>query len=592
MSNVRELKQGLLAQIRAVTSEVYGRDLGEEFFSLTYPPEPQLGDFAVSCFLLARELGEAPAFIAQAVAERLMTNDYSLSVQASGPYINLKLPNCVIFNAVTGDDVSESLNLGAGERVMVEYLSPNTNKPLHLGHMRNGMIGMAVGNILKATGHEVILANLINDRGVHICKSMWAYRNHGQGQTPATAGVKGDHFVGQMYVLFSQMAKDNESLEDEVQQMLHEWEAGDQEVVGLWRMMNEWVYEGFATTYATLGFRFDQFYYESETYQLGKDIVADGLARGILINDEGQVLAEVPAETYERRRGQKQKTSPNKKDPKKITLLRRNGTSLYMTQDLGTAVRKFEEHGLSRSIYVVGREQDFHFNSLFSILGQLGYEWATRCYHLSYGMVYLPEGKMKSREGTVVDADHLVDDMTVLARREIEVRVQGLSENELATRARSIALAAIKFYLLRQNPHLDIHFDPKESISFEGVTGPYCQYAYARAKSILRKADMAINTQSIDFSILGSDEERAVANQLMEYGDVLTRAAKEYNPAIICGWLYETAKAFNQFYHTSRVVGVDVSLALSTARLALVCSVASALRCGLELLGIEAIEEM
>ncbi len=593
MSKVGDLKQRLLAQVRATAGVVYGRDWGEDLFSLALPPDIQLGDFAAPCFLLARELGQSPGLVAQAIAARLPQSDSILSAQASGPYVNLKLSNRAFFSAAA-EGTSEPLSVGAGERVMVEYLSPNTNKPLHLGHMRNGMLGMAVGNILTVTGHQVILANLINDRGVHICKSMWAYQHYGQDQTPASVGMKGDHFVGEMYVFFAELAKEEAGLEDKVQQMLRAWEAGDETVVALWRQMNEWVYEGFAATYATLGLRFDQFYYESETYKLGKDIVAAGLARGVLADEDGQITAEVPAVVYERVRSQKKKPDEPvpEKEPKKITLLRKDGTSLYMTQDLGTAVRKFEEYGLTRSVYVVGREQDFHFKSLFSILGQLGYDWAPRCYHLSYGMVYLPEGKMKSREGTVVDADQLVEDMTELARQEIEKRVQGLSAAELARRARAIALAAIKFYLLHQSPNLDIHFDPKKSLSFEGTTGPYCQYAYARAKSILRKAGAAPEAADVDFNLLGSDEERALAGQLLEYEDVLIRASREYNPVAVCNWLYEVGKAFNQFYHTSQVVGTTVSPALTGARLVLVQAAADALKRGLEILGIEAIEEM
>lgn len=591
MLNVPDLKQNLLQLIKAAGESVFGRELDSELFFLSPPPSPELGDFAAPCFALAKELKQPPAAIAEAIAPQLPANDCLLSAQASGPYINLKLANAAMFHAALAD-VSRVVNFGANERVMVEYLSPNTNKPLHLGHVRNGVLGMAVGNILKATGHKVVLANLINDRGVHTCKSMLAYHLHGQGQTPSGLGIKGDHYVGQMYVLFNQLLKEDPTLQDQAQQMLRAWEAGDPDVVALWQMMNQWVYEGFATTYATLGFQFHKFYYESQTYLLGKDLVADGLGRGIFVNEVGQVTAIVPDAVYQSERTKKKTKAAPEKEPKKITLQRQDGTSLYMTQDLGTAVRKFEEYGLTRSVYVVGREQDFHFKSLFAILGQLGYEWASRCYHLSYGMVYLPEGKMKSREGTVVDADNLVDDMTLLSREEITKRLPDLPEAELAARSRAIALAAIKFYLLRQGPQLDIHFDPKESLSFDGITGPYCQYAYARAKSIVRKVEVISAAENIDFSVLGSSEERALSAKLMEYSDALARAAREYNPGVLCAWLYETARAFNQFYHTSRVVGADIPSELASARLSLVQVAAFALKNGLELLGIEAIEEM
>lgn len=597
MTSILSLKGSIIQRLVESSQKLFGCGSPEDF-QLVHPPNISLGDLAVGCFPLAKKTGQPPAKLAASIAADLQPDENLEKATAMGPYINIKVPNRQLFSVICleaekyGERFGAS-TLGASEKVMIEYLSPNTNKPLHLGHIRNGVLGVALSNTLETAGFQVIRANLINDRGVHICKSMLAYQRWGGGETPSSTGEKGDHFVGRWYVRYAKEAELDPSLEGEVKKMLQKWEAGDPETISLWKRMNQWVYEGFAETCAALGLEFDVVYLESDTYKLGKDAVARGREIGVFTTDaEGNTVATVPASAYQRNRPEK-KEPDEKKEPKKITVLRPNGTSVYMTQDIGTAILKIEEHGLTCSVYVVGREQNFHFQSLFAILGLLGYPWASKCFHLSYGMVYLPQGKMKSREGKVVDADDLVREMAELALKEVETRYPDLSTDEQKKRAQSIGLAAIKFYLLRQNPTLDIHFNPQESLSFEGETGPYCQYAYARTQSILRKAGLGSGNfhPLVDFALLGKQEELLLVQNLMDFSEVIERAAREYNPASICVWLYQTARMFNQFYHTCRVLG-PVGPSLSQTRLKLVKAVSIALKQGLQILGIEPIEEM
>jgi len=474
-----------------------------------------------------------------------------------------------------------------GERVMVEYLSPNTNKPIHLGHARNGILGMAVSNTLEAVGHSVIKANLVNDRGVPICKSMVAYRKWGDGETPVSKGVKGDHFVGDFYVLYAKASDKDPSLEAEVKECLRRWEAGDQDTVNLWRLMNGWVYAGFDETYHAYGFAFDTTYYESETYQLGKDIVQKGLRLGVFERlSDGSIVAQLPVEKFGKDEFGK---------PRFVTLIRNDGTSVYMTQDLGTAVLKFDGHALTQSIHVVGNEQKHHFDCLFFLLNQLGFSWAEKCYHLPYGMVYLPEGRMKSREGKVVDADDLAKEMVDLAREEIAKRVyQSVTAEVVTQRAQKIGMAAIKFFLLKVNSEKDIYFNPKESLSFEGNTGPYCQYAYARVQSILsRKESLDIDSGAKpDFSLLGEKEELSIARAILQFPEALKSSADELNPSVLCDWVYNAAKAFNQFYHKHMVIHSEVSSDLALARIKLLKAFCATVGYSLKLLGIETLDEM
>jgi len=597
--NIEDIKNEILKKVEDGIEKVFKEKIEELKLYLEFPPNVNFGDFTLNCFQAAKKIGENPQKIAQLVAKEISPNDLIEKAEAVGPYLNFKVKNDVLFKSVcseiiTKDEIFGNSEIGKGKRVMVEYLSPNTNKPLHLGHIRNGALGMAISNLFEATGHAVIKANLINDRGVHICKSMLAWQKWGEGKTPESEGKKGDHFVGDWYVRYSKEAEKNENLENEVQEMLKKWEKGDPETLELWKTMNNWVYDGFGKTYQRLGLKFDAFYYESNTYQLGKDIVEEGLKKGVFYRDEkGAVIFELPEEFGRDEKG----------EIKKVTLLRADGTSVYMTQDLGTALLKFNEYNLDQSIYVVGSEQNHHFKSLFKILESLGYSWAKGCEHLSYGMVYLPEGKMKSREGKVVDADDLIEEMGKLARKEIEKREKNLSKEELNSRAAKIGMGAIKFYLLRIHPSQDIYFNPEESISFDGFTGPYCQYAYARTAGILKNAAVAdvaladmlrnafLDIEKIDFSLLKTQEELLLAQKLIQFPDEIISATDEFNPSRIVQHIYETAKVFNQFYHLHPVISAE-NKELAKARLALVKATAIALKKGLNLLGIEELEKM
>lgn len=581
----------LKKQINTTLSELFDRAFGikKDNFTLSFPPDLALGDFSVECFSLSKELKLAPAQIAEKVANAFSNDELIEGLVATGPYINIKLKNEILFSdvinnvLVSGQQIGDSTT-NSNERVMIEYMSPNTNKPLHLGHLRNGALGMAVANILQSSGAEVIKANLVNDRGVHICKSMLAWLKWGENSTPESWKMKGDHFVGHWYVKFAQELDNDPSLDAQAQEMLQKWEAGDPEVIDLWKKMNGWVLGGFSETYKTLNFDFDKEYFESNTYKLGKKMVEDGVNRGIFSRAEnGSIVATLPEDEF-----------GVEKDGalKKTTLIRADGTSVYITQDLETAKLKFNENNLTESVYVVGSEQEYHFKVLFKLLEMLGFSWAKKCFHLSYGMVYLPDGKMKSREGKVIDADELVAEMRGLAKEEIVKREANndLDEDELNNRANIVADAAIKYYLLQFVSKQDIHFDPKASLSFEGNTGPYCLYTYARAKSILAKSGID-DFSEIDFSALGTIEERVLINSLMNFDVSLQKAAEEMSPAKLVAAVYEIARAFNQFYHAQQVLNID-DLNLKKARLQLVESASIVIQKGLNLLNIQVIEKM
>jgi len=470
--------------------------------------------------------------------------------------------------------------------VMVEYLSPNTNKPLHLGHLRNAALGISVSRMLDATGHWLVKSILINDRGVHICKSMLAWERFGKGATPESEGMKGDHFVGKWYVRYAIESEKDSTLEQNIQEMLKKWEAGDPGTLALWKKMNQWVYDGFAETYRRFGMDFDVFYYESETYKLGKDVIAEGLKKDVFAKDErGNIVYHLPQAQFGTEKGGA---------PKKVTVLRPDGTSLYITQDIGTAILKVTQQKLDSSVYVVGSEQEHHFKCLFSMLGALGYAWASNCCHLSYGMVYLPEGKMKSREGKVVDADDLIAGMAELAEEEIRRRdpERKLSDAEVRHRAAVIGVGAIKYYLLRVRPSQSINFDPAESISFDGFTGPYCQYAYARIFGILEKAGpRGMEGHAVDFALLGNIEELLLLKMLIQFPEEVASGIAEYNPSRVAVHVFNTAKAFNQFYNKHAVLQAG-SNELTAARLALIKATAVVLKRGLALLGIGVLENM
>ena len=587
-----DLKEKINNRLGKAIKKATGKKLKN--FELSFPPDSKLGDFAFECFSLAKKIGKSPTEISLAIASNFDSDEIFEKVSATGPYLNIKITNFALFS-ILEEILSQKDSFGKSknekEKVMIEYLGPNTNKPLHLGHARNGSLGTALANILEKTGCEVLKANIINDRGIHICKSMLAYQKWGEDSTPESLKMKGDYFVGHWYVKYNQELPNNPEMENEVQEMLQKWESGDKETLKLWKKMNEWVYAGWKTTLEELGFKFDVIDYESENYKLGKNVVNEGLKKGVFEkNESGAVIFNLSEEEF---------GLDKDGNAKKITLARADGTSVYITQDIGTAVFRAEKYNLDRLIYVVGLEQVYHFQCLFKILKSLGYKWAKNLFHLSYGMITLPEGKMKSREGKVVDADDLILEMKKIANKEVRKRIsaQGgpasgwekISDEEINERARKIALGAIKFYFLRVGATQNIEFNPQESVSFDGFTGPYCQYAYARIASILRKRG---NEKNIDFKILGNNlEERELIKKIIEFPDLIKKSASEYNPSIIAVNTFETAQLFNKFYQKHKVLNAETE-ELKNARLALIQAVQILLKVGLNLLGIEVLEKM
>lgn len=485
--------------------------------------------------------------------------------------------------------------------VMVEYSSPNTNKPLHLGHVRNNLLGFSVSEILKAAGNNVVKTNLVNDRGIHICKSMLAWKKWGGGETPESSGLKGDHLVGKYYVEFdknyklqiadckSQGMTDEEAekkapLMLEIQEMLREWEAGDKETRALWEMMNGWVYKGFDATYKMLGVSFDKTYYESNTYLLGKNIIDAGLASGVLKHrGDKSVYIDLTADGLDEK-----------------TLLRADGTSVYMTQDLGTAVQRYEEYAFDKLVYTVGNEQDYHFKVLFLILKKMGYTWADGLFHLSYGMVELPAGKMKSREGTVVDADELMQEMIDTAAKTTKElgKTEGLSDEDAAKLYRTIGLGALKYFMLKIDPKKKMLFNPAESIDFNGNTAPFIQFNYVRIQALLRKATEefkytigALNAPSEIPAAALLPKEKQLIVRLYNFNTTLTQAANEYSPAVIANYVYDLAKEYSQYYHDTPIFKEEKK-DLIAFRLQLSRAVGDAIRSSMQLLGIEVPERM
>jgi arginyl-tRNA synthetase len=583
----------------------------EDVIKLDAPPNKEMGDFAFACFPLAKLLRQGPPQIAQKLAATIKPKGLLKEVKVVGPYLNFFVDYASFFENICSEILTHPENvgqsdIGQGEKILIEYSAPNTNKPLHLGHIRNNLLGMTVGNLLKACGYDVVLVNLVNDRGIHICKSMLAYQQFGDDQTPESTGVKGDHFVGSFYVRYDQAGKqereewlknypgdpakmDKRELDREflrhskiyrqAQKMLQQWEAGDPAIRSLWEKMNSWVYEGFNQTYERLGCTFDKFYYESETYKLGKELILEGFEKGVFYQKEdGSVWVDLTDENLNHK-----------------LLLRRDGTAVYMTQDIGTTKLKFDDYQMQRAIWVVADEQNYHFQVLFAALKRLGYAWADNCYHLSYGMIDLPEGKMKSREGTVVDADDLMNELFNMEKQEIMTRNIPIAEEDLDKTAEILAQGALKFFILKFTPQTRMIFNPQESISPLGFTGPYIQYAYVRVLSIFRKAQ-GINFDSLDvagcdFSVLGNDDEKAIVRKLHDFEQEVQFAAQAYNPARLCTYLFELAKSLNTFYHNHSVLKAE-STELMQARLVLSKAVALVLKAGLKLLAIEVPERM
>jgi arginyl-tRNA synthetase len=494
---------------------------------------------------------------------------------------------------IAKEDTYGHADEASGKIIMVEYSQPNTNKPLHLGHLRNNMLGFSLSNILKANGHEVIMANIINDRGIHICKSMLAWQRWGNGETPESSGLKGDKLVGKYYVAFDKHYKEEirglvaDGMDEEeaarkapliieAQEMLQQWEAGDAEIRELWETMNAWVLAGFDVTYENLGVTFDEVYYESDTYILGKDHVAEGLKNGTFFQkDDKSIWCDL---------------SHDKMDPK--LLLRADGTSVYITQDIGTAIQRFEDYKLDQQIYVVGDEQIHHFKVLFSILKKMGYEWADSNFHLSYGMVELPSGKMKSREGTIVDADDIMEEMVRTAKSLSQElgKLGELEEDEKEHLYSLIGLGALKYFLLKVDPRKKMLFDPKESIDFAGNTGPFIQYTYTRIRSLLRKAETHQNlTFSDEYSL--EDKERDVIMLLHEYPEVVKDAGASLSPALVANYVYELAKSFNNFYQALPILK-DVEPELTSFRLNLSNETGKIIQSAMLLLGIELPDRM
>ena len=555
------------------------------------------GDFTLVTFPLLKLSRKSPEATANEIGEHIVANTPQISsFNVIKGFLNLVLAPA--FWAECFKEIAAAENYGdaapSGRTIMIEYSSPNTNKPLHLGHIRNNLLGYSVAQILKANGHNVIKVNLVNDRGIHICKSMLAWQLYGQGETPASSGMKGDHLVGKYYVEFDKHykaqikelvaegmsedeAKKKAPIMLQAQEMLRKWEAKDKEVYDLWQTMNGWVYDGFDVTYKALGVDFDKVYYESQTYLLGKSLVQDGLDKGVFFRKEdNSVWIDLAADGLDQK-----------------LLLRGDGTSVYMTQDLGTALSRFEENKLDDMIYVVGNEQNYHFQVLKLVLKKLGYEWSDNIYHLSYGMVELPEGKMKSREGTVVDADDLIADMVSTAREMSDElgKLDGCSEEEAANVCRMVGLGALKYFILKVDPKKTMLFDPRESIDFNGNTGPFIQYTHARICSVLRKAEEA----GIDYSSCGDvellAEEIELIKSLAELPAVVAAAGENFAPSMIAAYAYELAKTFNGYYHDHSILREE-DAAKRAMRLQLAAAVAQVIRKSMSLLGIEVPERM
>ncbi len=555
------------------------------------------GDYTLVVFPLLRRSRLSPEATATQVGEHVVANNPEFcGFNVVKGFLNLSLSASFWASCFAKNYACENFghSTASGRTIMVEYSSPNTNKPLHLGHIRNNLLGYSVAQILEANGHKVIKANLVNDRGIHICKSMLAWQKYGEGETPASSGMKGDHLVGKYYVEFDKyykaevrkMVEDGQS-EDvakrtapiilEAQEMLRKWEAKDPEVYSLWEMMNGWVYEGFDITYKALGVSFDKIYHESQTYLLGKSIVEDGLAKGVFFRkDDGSVWIDLESDGLDQK-----------------LLLRSDGTSVYMTQDLGTAFSRFDENNLDDMIYVVGNEQNYHFQVLKLVLKKLGYQWSNNITHLSYGMVELPEGKMKSREGTVVDADDLISDMVASAREISQEagKLNGCSEQEITDITTTVGLGALKYFILKVDPKKTMLFDPKESIDFNGNTGPFIQYTHARICSIKRKAaEGGIEFNSADIASLEADDI-ALVKMIADYPNAVRTAGENFSPSIIGSYIYDLAKEFNGYYHDHSIMREE-DLEIKRLRLLLSERVSYVISSAMSLLGISVPERM
>lgn len=596
-NRIMNIQQHIITATINAVKELYNQDLPEAQVNLQDTRSEFEGEITIVVFPVVRFSKKSPEATANDLGEYLKEHIEEITAfNVVKGFLNLSIVSSYWIDLFQTDLLKESFGTisSNGKKVMVEYSSPNTNKPLHLGHVRNNLLGYSVSELLKANGSEVYKVNLVNDRGIHICKSMLAWQKWGNGETPESSGLKGDHLVGKYYVIFDKEykkeiealkeagqtedeGKKNAPLIKEAQAMLLAWEAGDEEVISLWKKMNGWVYDGFAVSYKNLGVDFDQYYYESNTYLLGKDTVEEGLAKGVFFKkQDGSVWIDLTADGLDQK-----------------LVLRADGTSVYITQDLGTAQMKYDDFKMDESIYVVGNEQDYHFKVLFLILDKLGKSWAKGLYHLSYGMVDLPSGKMKSREGTVVDADDLIAEMIATAKQKTEAlgKVDHFSEEEKESLYYKIGMGALKYFLLKVEPKKRLLFDPAESIDFQGNTGPFIQYTHARIKSLLSKAEYK-NGQHVSKDIALSATELEMIILLSRYPAEIASSAKAFSPATLANYIYEVAKMFNKFYHEIPPIVKEEDEALKQHRLNLSWVTANVLKSGMRILGIEVPERM
>lgn len=597
---MQQLEHTLKAALGAAIQQVFGAEVAAAQLTLQPTRKEFAGQFTLVTFPFTKALGRGPEQIGQAVGEWLVQHEPLVSgYNVVKGFLNLEIADSAwlgVFEQLRQTPAGTPVATGGPQRVVVEYSSPNTNKPLHLGHLRNNFLGYSVAEILKATGATVTKANLVNDRGIHICKSMLAYQHYGQGETPQSAGIKGDHLAGKYYVLFEKhyreqvkqleaegvapdVAKRQAPLMLEAQDMLRAWEAGDEEVVSLWRQMNGWVYEGFDATYKNIGVDFDKFYYESGTYLLGKERVEEGLQKGVFFRkDDGSVWVDLQQEGLDEK-----------------LLLRADGTSVYITQDLGTAELKYQDFHYDLSVYVIADEQNYHMQVLQATLKKLGKPYAEAIHHLSYGMVDLPSGKMKSREGTVVDADELVREVVEAAKAATleKGKTEGLSEEQAAELYHMLGLGALKYYLLKVDPKKRMLFNPEESVSLEGHTGPFIQYSHARISAIRRKAAELGISETAELSSLAElhATERELVQELARYAAVVTEAARTQSPALVAQYAYDVAKAYNRVY-TEVEIFREADPVKKAFRVALSAQTAQALKASLGLLGIQVPERM
>ncbi len=590
-----KIEDKLVASVINGLKALYGQEVPEKMVQLQKTKKEFEGHLTLVVFPFLKMSRKGPEQTAQEIGEYLKANEPAVAAfNVIKGFLNLTIASATWIELLNEIQSDEEYGLVKATEtsplVMIEYSSPNTNKPLHLGHVRNNLLGNALANIVAANGNKVVKTNIVNDRGIHICKSMLAWKKYGNGETPESTGKKGDHLVGDYYVSFDKhykaelaelmekgMTKEEAEaaspLMQEAREMLVKWEAGDPEVRVLWEMMNNWVYAGFDETYRKMGVGFDKIYYESNTYLEGKEKVMEGLEKGFFFKKDGSVWADLTAEGLDHK-----------------LLLRGDGTSVYMTQDIGTAKLRFADYPIDKMIYVVGNEQNYHFQVLSILLDKLGFEWGKGLVHFSYGMVELPEGKMKSREGTVVDADDLMEEMVSTAKETSQElgKLDGLTQEEADDIARIVGLGALKYFILKVDARKNMTFNPKESIDFNGNTGPFIQYTYARIQSVLRKAAESgiVIPEQIPAGIELSEKEEGLIQMVADFAAVVKQAGEDYSPSIIANYTYDLVKEYNQFYHDFSILREE-NEAVKVFRIALSANVAKVVRLGMGLLGIE-----